>query len=764
MNFKKNLSYLIIVLSVTSAGLYAQIPDNLFAESNISISARLNQYDTLRYNTLASKRTVHVSDKTTFVDEGNSTWQITSAVEENKEFRGVFDISITFLCKTGSLPNASVSADINFTQWSRANYVMLPGAVYNGNRYPSVKMDYMPFFFDASHTGIDKPILLSDQPRLNHADGISRLQLRSGSMAMPAAGVAALDKKQGTWLLFEQGNTLGDYQIDVEEYDNKSKATYSLTSPVVREATKYFIATTQQPSDDKPAHFKAGDSIQIKFQLAVFNCPTIQELFNKLAALRSWKFRKTKIPESDYPFSYAFDVIENKYNRENWRPSGYYAVGTVDHLHQDWQIGWVGGMMTTLPLLADGKEQSKERVKKNFDWLFPKGISPSGYYYDIAYKDTFYGAFPNKALGADLVLTRKNADACYYIFKQFDLMNKMKLPVKPSWTDGNFKALNAQINTWKKYAQLGQFVNQQSGELFIGNTTSAGIFPAALCAAFRSSADSSYLSLAEEIANYYYTNFIAKGISCGGPGDALQSFDSESAYGLLESLTELYETTFDKNWLRKAEEMAIQFSSWVVAYNYQFPAQSLFGQSGFTTKGAVYANTQNTHAGPAICTHSGIALLKLYRATKNRFYIDLLRDISRGIPQFLSTKEKPIGCLKDGYVNERVNMTDWLEPIGEIFCGSTWAETSLLLTATELPGIYVNTSKKETIDLDNVNSYVEAKGKNQRLVITNRTPFSATVKILSESEPESARPLGLNAFTKWRKVTVEAGKTIKIKL
>ena len=132
-------------------------------------------------------------------------------------------------------------------------------------------------------------------------------------------------------------------------------------------------------------------------------------------------------------------------------------------------------------------------------------------------------------------IVRKNADATYYIFKQFDLMQKMKIPVKAVWKEDNLKAVEAQVKTWEKYGQLGQFVNEQTGELIIGNTSSAGIFPASLCAAYKQTGDKKYLKTAEEIGDYYYDNFISKGLSCCGPGDAMQSVELPGVYVNLDT-------------------------------------------------------------------------------------------------------------------------------------------------------------------------------------------------------------------------------------
>ncbi|MBK7712537.1 MAG: hypothetical protein IPJ37_17425 [Bacteroidales bacterium] len=427
----------------------------------------------------------------------------------------------------------------------------------------------------------------------------------------------------------------------------------------------------------------------------------------------------------------------------------------------DW-LGW--GMMTTLP---PGRRDLPDQGKgtENFDWLFDSGISPSGYYYGTLFRGKPSGDFPNKPLGRGFELVRKNADATYYIFRQFDLMQKMRITVKSVWEKGNLNAIDAQIRTWVKYGQLGQFVNEQTGELVIGNTSSAGIYPASLCAAYRYTGDSGYLRTAEEIGEYYYRNFISKGLSCGGPGDAMQSFDSESAYGLLESMIELYETTLNPEWLKRAEEMGRQFATWIVAYDYKFPPGTPHGKLDIRSTGGVYANTQNKTAPGGICTHSGLALLKLYRASGDIFYINLLRDIAHAIPQFMSWKEHPQPGFNDGWVSERCNLNDWLEGIGGTSPYSCWAETSLLLTTVELPGIYVDIDTRQVFSLDHIKAKIEKSSKGKTtLTLYNPTIYDAKVKVLAETKENALKPLGMNAFLNWPKVEVPAGKTVVMKI
>jgi hypothetical protein len=192
--------------------------------------------------------------------------------------------------------------------------------------------------------------------------------------------------------------------------------------------------------------------------------------------------------------------------------------------------------------------------------------------------------------------------------------------------------------------------------------------------------------------------------------------------------------------LERACEQARQFASWVVSYDFNFPPNSLFGRAGIRTTGAVYANTQNKHAAPGICTYSGLALLRLFRATGDLFFLDLLTDIAGNIPQYLPHPEKPLGEVPPGRVCERVNMTDWEGPekVGEIATPGTWAETSLLLTTIEIPGVYVQPDKGLVRCFDAVSAVATRVGDDLVVELTNTSAVAARVRVLSETSTEAA--------------------------
>jgi hypothetical protein len=77
-------------------------------------------------------------------------------------------------------------------------------AIRDGNRYQAIVADYMPFFYEYEQLGLTKPLLLSDQPRLNYMDGVSRIQERSGPISVPGLGFRYGKSKTGFCLCFGQ--------------------------------------------------------------------------------------------------------------------------------------------------------------------------------------------------------------------------------------------------------------------------------------------------------------------------------------------------------------------------------------------------------------------------------------------------------------------------------------------------------------------------------------------------------------------------------
>ncbi|NJM15749.1 MAG: hypothetical protein HC896_10625 [Bacteroidales bacterium] len=332
-------------------------------------------------------------------------------------------------------------------------------------------------------------------------------------------------------------------------------------------------------------------------------------------------------------------------------------------------------------------------------------------------------------------LVRKSGDALYYILTQFNLMKSKGMAPKTSWEESMLQLANNFVNLWEKHHQLGQFIDTPSGDIVVGGSTSGAIVPAGLLLAASYFQQEGFKQSAIEIADHYYQQYVVNGICCGGPGDALQNPDSESAYAMLQSFVDVYYATKSKRWLQRAEEMAALFTTWVMPYDYCFPARSALGMLKVQTTGTVWANTQNKHAAPGICTYAGGAYLHLFRATGNIQYFETLSDIIKVATQYLSSTQRPIEKMRPGWMSERINTCDWLEGIGELMYGSTWAETSLMLAYAQLPGLYINPATKQCLALDMVEATVENEKNESMIILKNSSELSCSFRIGIDMDP-----------------------------
>jgi hypothetical protein len=750
--------FLLVFLPIQSTEI-----QDVFFQHHLSIRFCVNNYEYKLYNKLTNSYVVNAGYENKSVQKlstKSGEWLIQSNFSTTEN--GIVDAEVTFKLISGSETESAVAVELNFDNWSKDNYVLMPAAAYNGNRYESRKIPYSPKLNDYRDISPDKQIIISDVPRLNIHEGPSFIQERSGGMTLPCVGFQSPTKKAGALVITKQQNAWGDYGLNIEETRNSSSqmGRISIISPLVRERYKYEIANNSVTTPDKPGNFKVGDEVKFNFRIRLFDAPNIQSLFDQYLMARH-DLIPTPTPNLLYPFSECYKVIEKKFNTQNFVPAwGYYAIGMRENFLQDWQIGWTGGMISTYPLLFSNDTITLKNVVANFNWLFPNGISPSGFFWDSGEKgNRWYGGDIRKPQFKNLHLVRKSGDALYYIIKQLELMKFRKLALNPQWEQGTMGVANAFVRLWNKWGQFGNFVDSSTGDVVVGGSTSGAIVPAALVLAADYFKNPQYLKVAELSAQKMYDDYVSKGITCGGPGDAMQNPDSESAYAMLESFALLYEKTRNEKWLQYSREMATQFSTWVMSYDYEYADNCLFGKLNMKTTGAVFANTQNKHGSPGICTHSGLALLRLYRATNNPIYLQLLTEITQAIPQYMSHTTRPIAGMPAGWINERVSTTDWFEGIGEIKAGSTWAETSMLLTAVELPSIYVDAELKTCFTFDHLNAeIVSVKGKYLRLKVTNPTKFDANFKILVENKILKATSWEQNKLLNMKKYSLKAGE------
>jgi len=590
--------------------------------------------------------------------------------------------------RNGGFELAGGKATFVFKNWSTDNYVLMPAAAYNGNRFRAVNGYWPEAVTDPSP---DMPVTVSNIHQLNFGPGPSRIALKGGDFSTPAVGLQFPNTKLGCWLLADQG-----CRVTLEEADDRRTATLTVTG------------------SDCSWH--------------VFDAPTIQALFDRFLDLRNER-RGAARWRHEIPFSACWAIQEEKYNAQNWAETEGFFGGCFGG-GVDWRPGWVGGINAVRALLAEGAELTRSRAYRTIEFLFREGLYPSGIVRPHYYRGEWSG---------ETVLQRYNADVLFFLMKIAPVAEARRIA-------------DALCLLWERHGQFGHRVDGVTGELLWGGTCSAGIAPGGLALAAKHFNEPRYLEVARAAARKYWREFVASGVTNGGPADCLQCPDSESAFGLLDGFVTLWEVTGEAEWLQAARDVAAQCATWVVSYDFKFPPGSTFGKLDMLTTGTVFANVQNQHSAPGICSLSGDSLFKLFRATGDRRYLELIREIAHAIPQYMSRADRPIcdrrpnqrlPVMPPGWINERVQMSDWEERgdpnldirVGEIFSGSTWAEVAMMLTWTELPGIYVQPDSGLVAVFDHVNARLD----KDRLVVENPTQFPASVKLWVENQPAATR-------------------------
>ncbi len=553
------------------------------------------------------------------------------------------------------------------------DFIFIPAACYDGNRFRCLKKNYPPIF-TPEEAKLDMETCITDVPRLN-PDGSGKIELTTGDAAVSCIGVYKRCENKG-YLLFTIQEINGK-NIGLAYQDGKMILTY----PAKREEIYQIFAMHK---NDVPY---VEEESEIPYKLLEFECKSMEEFYEKFFDNRKIMGMDDTLPPV-LSKEEQWQVHAEKYDNYCWRENGeYYAANGGNSPSANWQPGWIGGGMQTYAFLKLGTPLQKERAMKTLKHLF-KFQGKSGLFYGIVSEDFEIFSDGFKTQGTeDWCLTRKSADCLYYVLRQFELMEK----VPEEFEIGIKKTADCFVNLWNKYGQIGQFASCNNEVLYVGGSASAAIVSAGLVLAYRYFGDEKYLKVAIEAGEYYYKNFAVKGYTTGGPGEILSCPDSESAFGLLESYVWLYDETKDEKWLRYAKHTANIRSSWVVAYNYKFLTKCEFARLDMKTIGSVIANIQNKHSAPGICTLSGTSLRKLAEWTGDDRYMTLYREIGETISQYMSTEQRPLfdregNKSRSGFICERVNMSDWETDawIGSIWAGSCWCETSNMVWLADL--------------------------------------------------------------------------------
>lgn len=698
-----------------------------------------------------------------FVDGGlqmaGSKWRLAVDAATVAGESDARDVTLTLTLEDGQSASSGLAAAFDFSAWSSANYVLIPGAVYNGNRYRTSGRGYNAGLDPTDYYRKDLPLTQSSVPRLEIEPGKpSKLEINSCNVTTPSICVFDRKAKRGFIVLAEQAgrdakggfvrNAAGeilDSVFAVEETTDRSRATMVVSAPGVRGKKPEFVGFSSSP--DRAIGWRPGDRISLKLRIYSFAAPDLPVLLDRFAAVRkavTGPNHPRKLVPASQVAQWMGERIESRYHKQPG--ASFYCPENAAWI----AFGWIGGWMNTFPMLASGDDRRLERVTNTFDFGL-KAQEPTGYFhYAIDAKGNVTFRDPAK----DMNLARTSGDMLFWMIKQFHLLKAQGRggAIKPEWEIAMRKLADALVATWEVDGQWGKLINVKTGRVGEFNTTGGATIIGALAAAADYYDHPKYMQIAQQAADtYYQRDFVALGQTSGGCADILQNADSETAAGLMASLMTLYETTGDRQWLEKSRNVANLVASWAVSHDYELPKTTELGGLGAKLAGVYWASTQNKHGAPGICTSSGDSLLKIYRATGDVRYADLLRDIVAAHGESI----RP-----GGFTNERLTFCDADSRGSRGGHVTGWNETNGALMALEIPGIYLRTDADRFVVFDAVEAKVlKRDAAGVTLEIKNPTPFDAAVSIFAENASQAAKPQGDTAFLYWPKITVKAGAT-----
>jgi hypothetical protein len=644
-----------------------------------------------------------------FTDKRSNQWEVTfrAAPATNGGFKCRFD------CRLSRGAAEDVFFEHSLTPEMPANgeetYVLMPGLLYDGNRLTRAPLE-IPQLAAPQNFRVDTPIFTLSIPIAafyERRTGKTLMVLTEPSTALDMSGFSCVSRED-------------DHRI-------------SVMAPCYRE--KHFHHNHYTPETPKGAAVPEGSSFSVAVSYFAMRCPDVIGLFEALQPVR-----KTVRPEfkrtCNLPLSRAAAMVEDNFNSRMWAdgPENQFYINAmmpdyniarrgVSGLTPGWQlqVGWCAGAITGYALLKMGNEESCTRSRKMMDRI-AGGLSPSGLFWSI-YAN---GGWDAKDNGTGWQHIRMSADATFYFLKATALERSRGLE-HPDWEKAAASNLDAFRQLWTEHRDFGHKVDHNTLAIVDPGTAAGALCIGGLALGASLPHGAEYLSVAREASEAFYEQFVRTGWIVAGPLDIPNAPDSESVTTLLESYITMYEVTKDRVYLKYAQETARHLSTWIVAYNATFPGGTFCRKAGIQTVGGVLANAQNHHIGPSFCTNSGSALLRLYQYTGDTLPLRLLEDVTRGMPQFVSTGNE-LFRLAPGMVSEQFNMSDELGSRGEMgwVCAS-WPATCVLLSYGEVPSVFVDLDRDRCAVFDQIEASFDATRRSLRLI--NPTDYPAKVRV-----------------------------------
>jgi hypothetical protein len=676
------------------------------------------------------------------------------------------DVTATFKVVSGGATNAGVAVAFDFAEWSPSNYVLAPGMVYDGNRFRILPVGYPSFINDPKLRPIGMPLSTANILHLNKDGSHAKIEMNTGNVATPMLAFYDPKGKRGFVMLTEQG-PLGNSGLMIEEdagpQTAQKRISFVVSAPGVR--SQRYVMCGRAPSGDSGAAFAQGDSVTLRFRLYNFAAADLLAYFRKV-----FEVRKALTGPNGHatvtPYSATVGFITAHHDAHKWSETkdfGFYCNRPGNSSIYAYSTGFA--TLYSYFAFADPTLEHLRRGGRTLDYL--KASQAKTGLFPCFFRNGEASGWP---IGSPLATPRNSAHILDWGIQELELLRAHGLAgtIQPEWEAMFRRCADAFVAFYDDNGEFGQFLDTNTAKMEVSGSTHGADCVVALARASRYFNEPRYLACAEKAGEQFFARDITKGYAGGAPGDAMQAPDMEAPAGLVDGYTLLYDLTGKEIWLSHARDAAHLFGTWMVSYDYQFPAGSAMRKAGTLASGSVFANSQNNHSSPGYWVKAGEFMLKLYRATGDRLYADMYRDTSRNVIQYVGAPHNPLR-KESGYVTERVQLSDWegRHTIGTVNYSDSnmgW-EALALVTALKNPGIYLNTTTRDLLVLDHIEARVSGNSSNTlTLEIKNPTPCDARVAILAESAEQAKKPMTDTAAIGWPRVEVKAGQTRSVEI
>ena len=703
------------------------------------------------------------------INEFKSDWSCDLRPSNVPGSKDAMDLVFTFILKKENLKSSGTAVAFDFTNWSSENYILAPAAVYNANRYRILPVQYPPYIYESKDKPLDMPVTITNVLHLNKDESPGKIEMLTASCSTPLLSFYSPKEKRGWIMLTTQTTSLGNSGLIIQEDLSRRRVTFVLSAPGIREYR--YVMTGFTKSTDQPADFNINDKVELKMRIYNFSATDLHTFYDKVFTIRKDLSGPT-VYRNVAPFSAINEIILDHHDKTKFYEDSKYAYicsepkGDQPYWHL--QAGWGGVPAFSFPQVIQPTPERLRRITKSFDVLkIMQG--KTGLTHGIFMKGQFFGDnFREKEKNRNIAMVRRNGEMLFFGIQSLELlkMQGKASVIKPDWEEMFRKQADGIVQIWKDYRQFGQFIDVETGEMDINGSTAGAVCITGLVLASVYFDNPEYLKIAEQAGRYYYKRDLMNGYAGGGPAEILQGQDSEAAYDITEAYTTLFEKTRNPEWLKYARNAAALFSTWTVSYDYKFPKGSVMHRIDARSTGAVWASIQNAHGAPGMYILSGNFLLRLYRATGDKRYMELLKDIAHNVVQYTTTEKNPVvPKAVPGSVSERVNLSDWEGANnigGSIPDGDSNMAWGIVtsLTITQNPGIYLRFDTGDLFVFDNVEAAITKRDtENITLRITNPTPYDGKISLFSEDSRMAGVVMNRYDFMKWPKMVVKSGET-----